>query len=112
MERVDPLVGGELLVGLEEVLRSRLRGGRRRRGGAKQLVERVRVELDVVAEALGAEADVERDDAQVREALLGVGEVGGRIEDDGRVLVRQHQVGAPVAGRAAARTAPTISSSD
>ena len=56
---------------------------------AQPLVELVRAELDVVAEALVAEADVERDDAPVREALRRVREVGRRVEDDRGVLARQ-----------------------
>ena len=39
MERVDPLVSGELLVRGDEVLRRRLRGGRRDGRGAELLVE-------------------------------------------------------------------------
>jgi hypothetical protein len=45
-----------------------------------------RRELDVVAVALVAEEDVERHDAPVRKALGASGKVGGRVEDDRRVL--------------------------
>ena len=62
---------------------------------AQALVEVVRAELDVVAEALVAEADVQRHDAPVREALRRLGEVGGRVEDDRRVLGGQLHVRPP-----------------
>ena len=55
------------------------------RRAAQAVVEGVRAELDVVAEALLAEADVERHDPHVREARRRVGEVGGRVEHDRRV---------------------------
>src|SRR5918912_691040 len=71
-----------LLVGREEVLRRRLRGGRELRRRAQARVELLRSELDVVAVALVAEAHVQRDDAPVREALRRLGEVGRRVEDD------------------------------
>jgi len=82
----DPLVSGQLLVGGEEVGRSRLRCRGRLPTGAEPLVERLRSELDVVAEALVAKADVERNDPPVREALGRVGEVGRRVDDDRGVL--------------------------
>src|SRR5207253_1660407 len=81
VERVDALEACELLVGREEVLRRRLRGGRQLRRCAEARVELLRPELDVVAVALVAEADVERDDAPVREAARRPGtslEHGGR----------------------------------
>ena len=109
VERVDPLVAGERVVDGEEVLRRRLRGRRQLRRRLQPVVEVVRVELDVVAEALLAEADVERDDAHVREADLGVGEVGRRVEHDRRVLAGQ--VHPATFASPARRIAPTITSS-
>ena len=107
VQGVDALEAGECVVGGEEVLRRRLRGGRQLGGGAQPLVEPVRVELDVVAEALFAEADVQRHDAHVRIADLGVREVGCRVEHDGGVLEREvHWRNSP-----AERIAATISSS-
>ena len=78
--------------------RPRAAGGRTRR-----------IEVDVVAEALVAEAHVERDDAPVREALGCLGEVGGRVEHDRRVLGGQIQ-GATLLGRgqAAARAVDRV----
>ena len=108
VQREDPLVAGQLLVDAEEVLRRRLRGGRQLGRRAKPVVERVRAEFDVVAEALVAEADVERHDAHVGEALGRFGEVGRRVEHDRGV--RRRQVHAVVSATAAARIAPTITS--
>src|SRR5206468_3143079 len=65
-------------------------------------------ELDIVAEALRAEADVQRHHAPVREALRRLRKVRGRIDDDRGVRARQfHAARAPTARRIAA----TISSS-
>ena len=96
----------ELLVGGEEVARRRLRRRRQSARRAQAGVELVGPELDVVAVALVAEADVERHDAPVGEALRCVGEVRGRVEDDRRVLG-----GESPSAAAAARIASTISSS-
>src|SRR5206468_4676733 len=74
VERVDALEGRELLVGGEEVLRGRLRRRRELRGRAQARVELRRPELDVVAVALLAEADVERHDAPVRKPARRLGE--------------------------------------
>ena len=80
------LVAAELLVGGQEVRRRGLRGRGRPVGLGQPPVELGRVEVDVVAEALVAEAHVQRDDAPVGEALRCLGEVGGRVEHDRRVL--------------------------
>ena len=85
LQRVDPLVARELLVGGEEIARRRLRGRRQLGHGAQPRIELLRADLDVVAPALVAEADVERHHPPVREALLRLREVGGRVEDDRRV---------------------------
>ncbi len=86
VQREDALVAGELFVGGEEVSRGRLGSRRRLLGRLQPLVERVRRELDVVAEALVAEADVERDDPPVGEPLRCLGEIGRRVDDDRGVL--------------------------
>ncbi len=67
----------------------------------------MRAELDVVAIALVAEADVQRDHAPVREALRRLREVGRRVENDGGVLRGQVHEGSRPPAR---RIAPTISS--
>ena len=69
VQRVDPLVCVELRVGRSEVRRRRLRRRRQLVDRAEPGVELLRPDLDVVALALVAEADVERHDAPVREAL-------------------------------------------
>src|SRR4029079_1754317 len=66
-----------------------------------------RIDVDAVAQALVAEADVERHDAPVREAFGGVRQVGRRVEDDRGVLGGELQP----ATAAACRMAATISSS-
>src|SRR5205823_4174710 len=91
------------LVDGEEVARRGLRGRRQIGCGLQPGVELIGLHLDVVAEALVAEADVERHDPEVREALRCVWKVGGRIEDDGGVLDAQ------VHAAAARRTESTIS---
>src|SRR5439155_11690343 len=58
MQREDPFVAGELVVGGEKVAGRRLRGRGRLRSGAQARVELLRRELDVVAEALVAEPHV------------------------------------------------------
>ncbi len=102
MQRVDPLVAGERVVDGEEVLRRRLRRRRQLGSRLQARVEVVRVELDVVAEALLAEADVERHDAHVREADLRLREVGGRVEHDRGVLGSEVQLVDPSPGLARA----------
>ena len=114
VERVDPLEPRQVLVDGEEVLRSRLRGRRQLGGGAQARVELRRPELDVVAVALVAEADVERDDAPVRETARRLGKVGGRVDDDRRVpggqlhgIIRRARAGRPHDGsRPRSRRAP------
>ena len=113
--REDALVAGELLVGGEEVGGGRLRGRRRAVGLPQPPVELGRLQVDVVAEALVAEADVERDDPPVREAAGRLGKVGGRVEHDRRVLGGQvHEGDSTRLGRGgppARWIASTISSS-
>src|SRR3954452_22667366 len=107
MEGEDPLVGAELPVAGEEVAGRRLG----RRGKDPRLtqapVELGRVDVDAVAQAFVAEADIERHNAPVRQAVGRVGKVGGRVEDDRRFLDGEVQ---PVTA-AAWRIAATISSS-
>ena len=74
---------------VDEVLGRRLRGRRCHGRRAQLLVELRRAQLQVVAERLVAEADVQRDEAHVREARRRVGVVRRRVEDDRRVLARQ-----------------------
>ena len=69
LQRVDPLVSGELLVGGEEIAGRRLRRRRQLGHSAQPRVELLRPDLDVVAPALVAEADVQRHHAPVREPL-------------------------------------------
>src|SRR5205085_6742849 len=59
LQRVDTLVCAELLVRRQEIPRRRLRGRRQFRRGAQPRVELLRPELDIVAPALVAEADVQ-----------------------------------------------------
>ena len=73
LQRVDALVAGELLVDREKVAGRRLRRRRQLGHRAEPGVELLRPDLDVVAPALLAEADVERHHAPVREALLRLG---------------------------------------
>src|SRR6185437_4997981 len=110
VQRQDPLVLFQPAVDLEEVARRRLRGGRQLGGAPETLVELLRAELGVVAEALGAEAHVQRNDPPVREAPRALRVVRGRVEHD--CGVRRRQLHQPVAAvPAAPRTASTISSS-
>ena len=82
----------ELLVDREEIRRRRLRRGRQLGRGAQPAVELGRAEVDVVAQALVAETDVERDDPPVGKALDRLREVGRRVEHDrGVVGVQLHQ---------------------
>jgi hypothetical protein len=92
----------ELLVAGEKVARRRLRGRGEDARGAQPLVELRRADVDSVAQALVAEADVERHDAPVREAVGGVGQVGRRVEDDRRVLGGEPQPATAAACRMAA----------
>ena len=85
LEREHALEPRELLVDRREVAGRGLRGGRQLRRRREPLVELRRAEVDVVAEALLAEADVQRHDAPVRVARRALGIVGGRVEDDRRV---------------------------
>src|SRR5204863_8394502 len=96
----------ELLEGREEVAGRRLLGRRQLGCHLQPGIEVVRAELDVVAVALVAESNVERDDAPVRKALPRVREVRRRVEDDGRVLGCQLHAACPAASWIAA----TISS--
>src|SRR5581483_8673840 len=110
VQREDPLVARQLLVGREEVGRRRLRRRRELPRRAQPLVELARGELDVVAEALLAEPDVERDEPPVRVPGRPLREVRRRVEDDRGVRgVEQHQDVA--AEPAASRTAATRTSS-
>src|SRR5581483_8529342 len=110
VDRVDALVSrrDELLVDGEEVLRRGLRRRRQRRRGREPLVEGGRVDLDVVAQRLVAEAHVQRHLAHVREPRAGVREVGRRVEHDrGRFARQRHRR----ASSAACRIVATRSSS-
>ncbi len=89
VQREDPFERAEILVAGEEVAGRRLRRRGKDRRVAEACVELRRIDVDAVAEAVGAEVDVERHHAPVREALRGVGQVGGRVEDDRRVLGRE-----------------------
>ena len=109
VERVDALVPAELVVDGAEVAPRRLRGRRHHRQVAQPGVELVRPELDVVAEALVAEANVERHDPPVGKALRRVWEVGRRVEDDRCVACVELHYPAGVMP-AAPRIAATISS--
>src|SRR2546421_2760955 len=71
----------------------------------------MRGELDVVAEALVAEEDIERDDAPVGVPLAGLRKIRGRVDDDGRVLRGQVHAPARPAARCRAATIESSSSS-
>ena len=72
-----------------EVARRRLGAARLFGGRAQPPVELDRLEVDVVAEELVAESDVERHDAPVRMALRRVREIGRRVQHDRRVVGSQ-----------------------
>ena len=98
-ERAGDVHGDDVRVGpVEQLLVAVGEGLGRRRGGPRRLVrqcepgvEGVRIEIDVVAQiGLVTEAHGQRHHAQVREALGVVGQIGGRVDHDRRVLCADH----------------------
>ena len=83
--------GEQLLVAVGERLRGRRRRARRLAREREAGVERVGVEVDVVAQVLlVAEAHGQRHHPQVGEPVGVVGEVGGRVDHDRRVVRADH----------------------
>ncbi len=109
---VDPVVPGEILVRPQELPRGRLRGRGKLRRRLQSLVEVVARDAHMIEDVLVAEEDVQWHDAHVREAPAGIhlGVVGGRVQDDRRVLrgqVHGSHCGVLRPHEGAARLAPT-----